>query len=214
MLEQRASASPGIVGLRAGLAWTLCWLDRREEAAGDPRAGGERPLRARLAGVGRRSRRLCCTPTPRCRQATPSAVDPATSASSRSPIRSSGTALPAWGHVRMYLGLLAAVLGRHEQADRAPGVRVRVPRGQRHAAVGRPRPAGLGRSARRARRRCAQPASTPPVRSSSRASTATASSSRARRRSSRRSPRPRPTVAEPRCCPTRLLRRRCELLCS
>ena len=33
MIEQRANASPGIVALRAGLAWTLCWLDRRPEVA-------------------------------------------------------------------------------------------------------------------------------------------------------------------------------------
>ena len=94
MIEQRANASPGIVALRAGLAWTLCWLDRRDEARGDPQAGGERPLRARLAGVGRAARRWCCTPMQQSRRATSTPARSCTSASSHSPIRSTGMLLP------------------------------------------------------------------------------------------------------------------------
>jgi ATP/maltotriose-dependent transcriptional regulator MalT len=33
MLEETIGAFPGLSGLRAGLAWTYCWCDRREKAA-------------------------------------------------------------------------------------------------------------------------------------------------------------------------------------
>jgi tetratricopeptide (TPR) repeat protein len=118
-----------------------------------------------------------------------------------------------WGHARMYLGLLAGALGKHEQADQhlafacdfqeANGMLLSAARahlGWAEALAARGDAAGAREHAARAlqlahehgyglfERRAAL--------------------------SSRRSPRPRPTVAEPRCCPTRLLGRGCELLSS
>jgi hypothetical protein len=59
-----------------------------------------------------------------------------------------------YGHARMWLGLLAACMGDHEQADRHLAFACDFQETNGLLLWAAPRPFGLGRGARRARRRC------------------------------------------------------------
>jgi class 3 adenylate cyclase len=115
-LEQRASAAPSVVALRAGLAWTLCWLDRTAEAAGIVReAAGDRFAHV-LPDAGELSALVLYA------DAAVQTGDSDAAAMLHGLIEPRADQI-AWngaggyGHARMYLGLLAAVLGKPEQAD-------------------------------------------------------------------------------------------------
>jgi hypothetical protein len=117
------------------------------------------------------------------------------------------TVSQGYGHVRMWLGFLAACLGQHQQADEhlqfacSFTMPTTCPYG---------RPGGSSAGQKHSPREVTPPrrAVTPPARSSSRATAATASSSHARRLLSRRSHRPKPdarrrlTVALAQCVRT------------
>ena len=152
-------------GPAAGLAWTLCWLDRRAEAttilkqAASDRFEHIVPASDELAALS-----LYADAAVQTRDVDASSILHERIEQFADQLDWNGAT--AWGHARMYLGLLAAVLGKHDQADQ-------------HLAFACEFEEADGQQL-----------------------------------SSRRSPRPRPTVADPRCWPTRLLRRRCELLSS
>ena len=116
MIEQRANASPGIVALRAGLAWTLCWLDRRRDAAVILRqAASDRfeqilPASDELAALVLYADAAVQTGDVDASSILYERIEPFAD-------QIDWNAVTAWGHARMYLGLLAAVLGKHDQAD-------------------------------------------------------------------------------------------------
>ncbi len=115
-LEERASASPDIVALRTGLAWTLCWLDRREEAAAILKEAASDRFEHILPGSSELTALVLYAD-----------VAVQTNDSAAAPIlheliepwadQIAWNGVTGYGHVRMYLGLLAGVLGKHEQAD-------------------------------------------------------------------------------------------------
>ncbi len=117
MIEQRSNASPGIVGLRAGLAWTLCWLDRREDAAAIlEQAASDRfehvlPASDELAALVLYADVAVQTGDTDASSILLERIEPFAD-------QIDWNGATTWGHVRMYLGLLAAVLGKHDQADR------------------------------------------------------------------------------------------------
>ena len=117
MIEQRANASPGIVALRAGLALTLCWLDRRRDAAVILRqAASDRfeqilPASDELAALVLYADAAVQTGDVDASSILYERIDPFAD-------QIDWNAVTAWGHARMYLGLLAAVLGKHDLADR------------------------------------------------------------------------------------------------
>ena len=116
VLEQRASASPDIVALRTGLAWTLCWLDRRAEAATILKEAASDRFEHIQPGGAELSALVLYT------DVAAQTGDSAAAAILHELIEP-WVDLIAWngatgyGHVRMYLGMLAGVLGRHEEAD-------------------------------------------------------------------------------------------------
>jgi class 3 adenylate cyclase/tetratricopeptide (TPR) repeat protein len=123
VLEQRVSASPGIVALHAGLAWTLCWLDRRVEAAAMLREAARGRFEANAAGGGVAPGTSEITALVLYADAATQTDDTETCSILYERIQPFGDQLDwngatAWGHTRMYLGLLAGVLGKHEEADR------------------------------------------------------------------------------------------------
>ncbi len=117
VLEQRASASPGIVALHAGLAWTLCWLDRRAEAAAMlAQAASERfehilPDTAELTALMLYADAAVQTGDTHVSSILHERIEPFGD-------QIDWNGATAWGHARMSLGLLAGVLGKHEEADR------------------------------------------------------------------------------------------------
>jgi class 3 adenylate cyclase len=116
MLEQSVSAYPGLSGWRAGLAWALCWLERHAEAE----AILEQAARDRFAHVAPGVHKLATLAMYADAAAQTGLAEAASIlyeliepwADQIVWIGSNG-----FGHVRMYLGLLAAVMGEHEQAD-------------------------------------------------------------------------------------------------
>jgi len=115
-LEQRASGSPGLVALRTGLAWTLCWLDRQSEAAPILKEAGKDRFEHILPGNSELTALALYADvafqTGDCEAASIlyQRIEPWADQ-----IAWMGAA--GYGHARMYLGLLAGVLGKHEQAD-------------------------------------------------------------------------------------------------
>ena len=120
MIEQRANASPGIVALRAGLAWILCWLDRRPEAAVIlKQAASDRfehvlPASDELTALVMYADAAFQTGDTDAGSILHERIEPFAD-------QIDWNALGSYGHARMYLGLLAAVLGKHAQADRHLG---------------------------------------------------------------------------------------------
>jgi class 3 adenylate cyclase len=116
MLRQSASAFAGVPAFRAGLASVLCWLDLHDEA----RPILEQAASDRFEHLGSTS--VTLTSLALYADAAFEASDDraATILYERlepfaGQIVWPGTA--GYGHVRMYLGLLAAVLGEHRRAD-------------------------------------------------------------------------------------------------
>ena len=172
MIEQTANASPGVVGLRAGLAWTLCWLDRRAEAAAIlKQAASDRfehvlPASDELAALVLYADAAVQTGDVDASSILHERIEPFAD-------QIDWNGATSWGHARMYLGLLAGVLGKHEQADQhlafvcefqeANGMLLSAARAQLGGRRRWPNEAMPG-----------ERRSTQPARSSSRASTATA----------------------------------------
>jgi hypothetical protein len=116
MIEQRANASPGIVSLRAGLAWTLCWLDRRDDAAVILKQAAS----DRFEHILRTPDELTALMLYADAAVQTGDIDASSILHERiEPFADQidWNGATAWGHARMYLGLLAAVLGKHGQAD-------------------------------------------------------------------------------------------------
>ncbi len=116
MLERSVSAYPGIPAWRAALASRLCWLDRRAEAMAILQNARADQFEHVLPGSAELSALVLYADAAVQTGDTESAailyerIEP-----SADQIDWNGAA--GYGHVRMYLGLLAAVLGKHEQAD-------------------------------------------------------------------------------------------------
>jgi hypothetical protein len=116
MLEQSVEANPAIPALRALLASSLCWLDRREDAstilkrAASDRFADVRPATDELTAL-------------------VLYADTATQTRDREAAAILYDLIRPWadqvdwhtlwgaGHARLYLGLLASVLAEHEQSD-------------------------------------------------------------------------------------------------
>ena len=120
MIEQRSNASPGIAALRAGLAWTLCWLDRRAEAttilkqAASDRFAHILPASDELSALLLYADAAVQTGDVDASSILYERIEPFAD-------QIDWNAATSWGHVRMYLGLLAALLGKHDQADQHLG---------------------------------------------------------------------------------------------
>jgi len=116
MMEQSVSAYPAIAAWRAGLAFTLCHLDRGVEAA-------------KILEQAASDRFEHIAPTPATLSALAMYAEAAVATDSSGPASILYELIEPWadqviwngltsyGHVRMYLGLLAACMGEHEQAD-------------------------------------------------------------------------------------------------
>ncbi len=116
MLEQSVSAYPGIAAWSAGLASVLCWLDRRAEAAAIlERATSER-FEHVLPGVGDLTA-LVLYAEAATHTGDSDAASMLYELIERRSDQIDWTGTNGYGHARMYLGLLAVVLGNHEQAD-------------------------------------------------------------------------------------------------
>ena len=190
MVEQSVEAPiPAIAAWRAGLAWMLCWLDRRAEASGVL----EQAASDRFEHIPPDPTQL----TALALYADAAVADLSQDAAailygswSRGPTSSSGTASAATGTCACGSACSRRVMGEDEQADEHLAFACEF-----HEANGLPLWAARGHlgwaEALAARGDMPRRASTPPARSSSRASTATGFSSRARRRSSRRGQPPR-----------------------
>jgi class 3 adenylate cyclase len=116
ILRQSASAFAGVPSFRAGLALALCWLDRHDEA----RAIIEQAASDRFEHIGSNNSTLTALAV--YADATFHLSDPRAAAMLCERLEPFAEQIvwngPAGiGHVRMYLGLLAAALGQHQQAD-------------------------------------------------------------------------------------------------
>jgi tetratricopeptide (TPR) repeat protein len=116
MLEETVAAFPGLSGLRAGLAWTYCWCDRREKAAAIVEQAASDGFDHVPWDLGRSI-----------------ALAAYADAASQAGVKSTAPLLydliapwsdqvtwnggPSLGHNRTYLGLLASTLGWEERAD-------------------------------------------------------------------------------------------------
>ena len=184
MLEQSVEANPGIPALRALLASSLCWLDRREDAAtiltraASDRFADVRPAADELTALVLYAEAAAQTGDREAAAILYDRIQPWADQVDWNTLFSARTCATVPGPARV--GPRRARAGR-----RAPGVRVRVPRSQRHAAVERPAATSAGPKHSPSVATPTAHASTPHAHSSSRASTATAPSSLARRRWSR-----------------------------
>jgi hypothetical protein len=116
MLEQSVSAYPGIPGFSAGLASALCWLDRPAEAAVILKQAASDRFEHVLPGSTELTALVLYA------DAAVQTGDSDVASTLYDLIEPSADQI-AWnsaggyGHARMWLGLLAGVLGDHEQAD-------------------------------------------------------------------------------------------------
>ena len=120
VIEQGASAYPGISPWRPALAEALAWLDRHTEAA----AILDRAAADRFGHVSPDPNRsvalaLYADAAALLRHAPAAAILYELTEQWTEQLTWSGTV--GFGHARLYLGVLAAVLERHEQADRHLG---------------------------------------------------------------------------------------------
>ena len=116
MVEQSVAAYPGIVAWRAGLAQYLCWLDRPAEAAAIVRdAATDRFATVQWDPVRLTALALFAEAASMAGELDAAAILYGLIEPYGDQIVWNGTV--AYGHASMYLGLLAAALGRHEQAD-------------------------------------------------------------------------------------------------
>ena len=116
MLEQSVQANPGIPGLRALLASSLCWLDRREDAAtilaraASDRFADIRPAADELTGHVLYAEAATQTGDREAAAILYDLIQPCAD-------QVDWNTLFSAGHARLYLGLLASVLAEHAQSD-------------------------------------------------------------------------------------------------
>jgi hypothetical protein len=116
LLEQSVQANPAVPALRAGLASTLCWLDRRGEAATIlAEAASDRfehvlPASDELTALELYADAAAQTGDRRVAAILYDLIQPWAD-------QVDWNGLTGYGHARLYLGLLAAVLGDQERAD-------------------------------------------------------------------------------------------------
>ena len=116
MLEQSVEANPGIPALRALLASTLCWLDRRENAAtiltraASDRFADVRPAPDELTALALFADAAAQTGDREVAAILYDVIQPFSG-------QVDFNTLFGAGHTRLYLGLLASVLAEHEQSD-------------------------------------------------------------------------------------------------
>jgi class 3 adenylate cyclase len=116
LLEQSASAYPRVPAFRAGLASSLCWLDRRAEAAAIlEQAAGDRfahvaPGVAKLTALALYAEAAVQTGDSDAASILYELIEPWAD-------QIVWCVSQGYGHTRMWLGLLAAVLAKHEHAD-------------------------------------------------------------------------------------------------
>ena len=116
LYEQAASAHPGVAAWRAGLAVSLCWLDRRDEAnsildeAASDAFEHVAPAVTMLATLALYADAASHTRNVKAAKGLSKRMEPFSE-------QVIWLALMGYGHVRLWLGLLASVLGEHEQAD-------------------------------------------------------------------------------------------------
>jgi hypothetical protein len=116
LVEQSVQANPAVPALRAGLASTLCWLDRRgeaatilEEAASD-RFEHVLPASDELSALVLYADAAAQTGDRRVAAILYDLIQPWAD-------QVDWNGLTGYGHARLYLGLLASVVGDHERAD-------------------------------------------------------------------------------------------------
>jgi class 3 adenylate cyclase len=116
LLEQSVQANPAVPALRAGLASSLCWLDRGgeaatilEEAASD-RFDHVRPASDELTALVLYADAAAQTGNRRVAAILYDLIQPWSD-------QVDWNSLSCYGHARLYLGLLASVLGDQERAD-------------------------------------------------------------------------------------------------
>ncbi len=116
MLEQSVKAYPAIAAWRAALAEWLCWLERQEEAAAlladSARDGFEHVISgpAKLATLHSYACAAAMTSSSGPAAILYELIEPCAD-------QIIWNSVTGYGHARMALGLLAGVLGRHQQAD-------------------------------------------------------------------------------------------------
>ena len=115
MLEQSVEANPAIPALRAGLAASLCWLDRRGEAAvmleraASNRFEHVRPGSGDLTALVLYADAAALTGDHDVAAILYDLIQPWAD-------QVDWTGVSGYGHARLYLGLLASVLGEHDRA--------------------------------------------------------------------------------------------------
>ena len=116
LLEQSVQANPAVPALRAGLASSLCWLDRRAEAAvileraASDRFEHVRPASDELTALVLYADAAAQTSDRPVARILYGLIQPTAD-------QLAWNGVTGYGHTRLYLGLLAATLGEHEQAD-------------------------------------------------------------------------------------------------
>jgi hypothetical protein len=116
MLAQSVEANPAIPALRAGLASSLCWLGRREEGATILKRAGSDQFEHILPASDELTALVLYA------DAAAQTGDRAVAAILYDLIQPwadqvDWNGISGYGHARLYLGLLAGVLGDHERAD-------------------------------------------------------------------------------------------------
>src|SRR5262249_13519971 len=117
LLQGSVEHYPGIAAWRAALVWCLCWLGRREEAAellAQAAADGFEHIQpgvATLTALALYPDAAARTDAKGAAALLPEALEPFAE-------QIVWNSVTGCGHVRMWLGLLADVVGEEEQADR------------------------------------------------------------------------------------------------
>jgi tetratricopeptide (TPR) repeat protein len=116
MLEQSVNTYPAIAAWRAALVWTLCWIDRQAEAAAMlEQAAGDRfediqPGAAKLTALALYADAAAQTDATGAASILYGLIEPWAE-------HTVWNTVTGCGHARLWLGLLAAVMGEHEHAD-------------------------------------------------------------------------------------------------
>ena len=117
---KKSRGAPGAPSVTAGRASILCWLDRRAEAAAILKQAASDRFAHIVPGPDELSALMVYADVAVQTGDTDAGsilyerIEPFAD-------QIDWNAVTAWGHARMYLGLLAALLGKHDQADRHLG---------------------------------------------------------------------------------------------